>query len=205
MLDARVRLWIDPLLTRLAGWLVRRRVSAETITWAGFGAGMAAAALVALSAFGPALGLFLVSRGLDGLDGAVARTAGRTSDRGGFLDITLDFLVYSGMGLGFAFADPGTNALPVAVLLFSFVGTGSSFLAYAAIAARRQTPADPPPAKAIVYLGGLTEGTETIAFFALACLWPAGFPLLAMVFAGLCLLTTLGRIAAGLRAFRDPP
>ena len=46
-----------------------------------------------------------------------------------------------------------------ACLLFSFIGTGSSFLAYATIA--EKTGIDPSfkGKKSIYYLGGLTEGT----------------------------------------------
>ena len=65
--------------------------------------------------------LLLLNRLLDGLDGAVARAAGST-DLGGFLDITMDFLVYSAIPFAFVLKDPG-NALAAAFLIFSFVGT----------------------------------------------------------------------------------
>ena len=63
----------------------------------------------------------------DGLDGAVARHVGVT-DLGGYLDIVLDFLIYSGIVFGFAVGRPD-QALPAAFLIFSFVGTGTAFLA----------------------------------------------------------------------------
>jgi hypothetical protein len=106
--------------------------------------------------------------------------------------------------LGFALGDPVANALPAAVLIASFVGTGSSFLAFAVIAAVRGQRAADFPAKGIYYLGGLTEGGETILFFTLACLWPAAFPTLAYGFAALCLLTTLLRWHQGWTAFAEP-
>jgi hypothetical protein len=59
------------------------------------------------------------------------------TDRGAFLDITLDFLFYASIPLAFALADPAANALPAAVLLAAFIGTGSSFLAFAVLAERR--------------------------------------------------------------------
>jgi phosphatidylglycerophosphate synthase len=52
------------------------------------------------------------------------------TDRGAFLDIALDFVFYALVPLGFALADPAANALPAAVLIAAFVGTGSSFLAF---------------------------------------------------------------------------
>jgi hypothetical protein len=53
--------------------------------------------------------------------------------------------------------------------------------------------------KSFYFLGGLTEATETLAFFIAMCLWPAHFPTLAYVFALLCMLTSATRIRAGLR------
>ena len=72
-----------------------------------------------------------------------------------FLDIALDFVFYALFPLGFALADPTAHALPAAVLIASFVGTGSSFLAFASIAARRGLTAEDYPSKGIYYLGGL--------------------------------------------------
>src|SRR3546814_15757704 len=57
------------------------------------------------------------------------------SDLGGYLDIVLDFLFYSGVVFFFAVGRPA-EALPAAFLIFSFVGTGASFLAFAALAAK---------------------------------------------------------------------
>ncbi|MFM6999566.1 MAG: CDP-alcohol phosphatidyltransferase family protein [Limnohabitans sp.] len=78
------------------------------------------------------MALLLASRLLDGLDGSVARLT-QPTDAGGFLDIALDFVFYAAIPLAFAVAQPATNALPAA-LLASFIGTGSSFLAFAALA-----------------------------------------------------------------------
>ena len=51
--------------------------------------------------------------------------------------------------------------------------------------------------KSLYYLGGLTEGTETILLFVLSCLFPAHFAWLAWLFGALCWLTTATRIASG--------
>ena len=95
-------------------------------------------------------------------------------------------------------------ALPAAFLAFSFVGTGGSFLAFAAIAAKRGLDTQARGRKSIYYLGGLTEGTETVLFLSLACLLPEKFTLLALVFGSLCWLTTLGRVLAGYQLLREP-
>jgi len=101
--------------------------------------------------------------------------------------------------LAFALADPAANALAAAVLLAAFVGTASSFLAFAALAARRGLKSAAYPAKGLYYLGGLTEATETLTCFALMCLWPRHFAVFAYGFAGLCALTIVTRLWAGWR------
>jgi phosphatidylglycerophosphate synthase len=200
MFDARAQPWLRRACDPLGRALARRGVSADGATLVGFGVGASAAAALAAGAFKTGLALILVNRVADGLDGAIARATAATA-RGAFLDIALDFVFYALVPLGFAFADPPRNALPAAVLLAAFIGTGSSFLAFAAVAAGRGLTATAFPTKGLYYLGGLTEGGETIAFFFAMCLWPGAFPALAAVFAALCLVTTLTRWLWGWRAF----
>ena len=200
MIDALILPAQRRVLHPLALALHRRDVTADSISLAGFGLGILAVPALAFGWFGLALALILLNRLADGLDGAVARM-GAPTDRGAFLDIALDFVFYAVVPLGFALADPAANALPAAVLIAAFVGTGSSFLAFAVIAAKRGMRAEDYPSKGIFYLGGLTEGFETIALFVAMCLWPAMFAPLAYVFAAACALTTLTRWLQGWRAF----
>jgi phosphatidylglycerophosphate synthase len=155
-----------------------------------------------VGAYAPALGFILLNRIADGLDGAVARLTVPT-DRGAFLDIAFDFFFYAAIPLGFALASPAVNALAASVLITAFVGTGSSFLAFATIAAKRGQSAEGYSTKGIYYLGGLTEGTETILVFVLMCLFPATFPILALFFAAACSLTTLTRWTQGWTVFAN--
>ena len=105
--------------------------------------------------------------------------------------------------LAFALADPTQNAMSASLLLASFMGTASSFLAFAVIAAKRGATSTGFPQKGIYYLGGLTEGTETIAAFTAMCLWPDHFPAIATVFSALAVLTTFMRWSWGWRAFSE--
>lgn len=202
MIDARLLPLQRRLTLPVAQALYHRGVRADHITLTGFMIGMAALPALAMGQFTLALLLILLNRTFDGLDGAVARLSGPT-DRGAFLDIALDFLFYASVPLGFALADPAQNALPAAVLLAGFMGTGASFLAYAVIAAKRGMQSSDYPQKGFYYLGGLTEGAETIAIFIAFCLFPAAFPLLALIFAAACAITTLTRLIAAWVAF-DP-
>ena len=198
MLDRAANAALQPLLQAGARLLARAGIGADAVTLAGFVLGLGAAAAIAWQAYGPGLVLLLASRLADGLDGPLARLSAAT-DRGAFLDITLDFLFYASIPLAFAVADPAANALPAAVLLAAFIGTGSSFLAFAVFAERRGLASDAYPSKGLYYLGGLTEATETLACFALMCLWPQHFAWWAYGFAALCALTIATRVIGGAR------
>jgi phosphatidylglycerophosphate synthase len=200
MLDRAIQAAVKPLLTRAARQLVAAGIGADAITVAGFVVGMAAAVAIALEAYLGGLVLLLASRLMDGLDGAVAR-ATKPTDRGGFLDITLDFVFYASIPLAFALANPAQNALPAAVLLAAFIGTASSFLAFAIVAEKHRLESTAFPDKSFYFLGGLTEATETTAAFAAMCLWPAAFPLIAYGFAVLCAITIAMRIGWGWQRF----
>ena len=200
MLDARLRKLIDPPLDAVGRRLAHLGVTANSVTWAGFLVGSGAWVLLALGSYGWALALILLNRLADGLDGAVARHA-RQTDLGGYLDIVLDFLFYSGVVFFFAVGRPEA-ALPAAFLIFSFVGTGASFLAFAALAAKRGITTAAQGSKSIYYLGGLTEGSETIALFAAICLLPQHFAWFAWVFGALCWLTTAVRVYQAVETFR---
>lgn len=200
MFDKALQRVIKGPLERAATLFVRAGVGADALSFTGFGLGLAAAASIAFGHFLTGLALLLLSRLMDGLDGAVARATTPT-DRGSFLDITLDFLFYASIPLAFALHDPASNALSAAVLLTTFIGTGSSFLAFAIVAAQRNMSSLEFPDKGFYFLGGLTEATETLVAFAAMCLWPAWFPQIAYGFAALCAITTLLRIRWGYRRF----
>ena len=201
MIDRQTTALIRPVLDGMARRLVRHGIGADALTFTGLAVGWAAAVSIALQAFGLGAVLILVSRLFDGLDGAVARATTPT-DRGGFLDISLDFLFYPAIPLAFAIAAPAANALAAAVLLAAFVGTGTCFLAFATIAAKRGLTSVDYPDKSFYFLGGLTEATETLAFFIAMCLWPQHFATLAFLFAAMCVVTIVTRIFWGWQAFR---
>ena len=200
MLDRTATALIKPAVQGLAAVLFRVGLTANQITVAGFIVGVFASILIANGAYLTGATALFSSRLLDALDGAVARMT-RATDQGGFLDIALDFLFYASIPLAFALADPLNNALPAAVLLAAFIGTATSFLAFAAIAAKRGMASLNYPDKSFYFLGGLTEATETLAFFAAMCIWPEHFPTLAYVFAALCAVTIATRLWWGWRAF----
>jgi phosphatidylglycerophosphate synthase len=201
MFDSRLRPLIDPVSNRLGLGLVHFGVTANMVTVTGGVFGVMACLALCLQSYNLALVFIVLNRIFDGLDGAVARHQGIT-DLGGYLDIVIDFIFYAIIPMGFAIGNPD-YALPAAVLITSFVGTGSSFLAFAIMAEKRGISTDIRGRKSLYYLGGLTEGFETIVALILMCIWPEYFPVIAYVFAGLCWITTATRIYWAVKTCRD--
>ncbi|REG84330.1 CDP-alcohol phosphatidyltransferase family protein [Marinomonas pollencensis] len=198
MLDTFFIRTLKQPLARLAKGLDGLGVTANGITLVGFLFGISVLPALYYEMTFLALLLVLINRAMDGLDGAVARIQGPT-DLGGYLDITLDFIFYSAVVFGFALLNPAENALAASFLIFAFMGTGSSFLAFAIMAEKRNIERLDYGKKSLYFLGGLTEGTETILFLVLICLLPNYFSVLAYVFGAACWITTVTRIYAGYR------
>jgi phosphatidylglycerophosphate synthase len=194
MLDGVMRQIVGPGLDRAGVELARRGHRADTITYLGLGAGLVAGGLIA-GGWPAWIAILPLSLGrlADGLDGAVARARG-LSDWGGYLDIVCDMIFYAAIPLAFAIRDPDANGLAGAFLLATFYINGATFLGYAVLAAKAGLQTTRRGIKTLYFTAGLLEGTETIAFFVLICIWPGVFPVAAAVFGALCLVTALARI-----------
>ena len=201
MLDKYVVPVIKPALAKVAVACQNRGWTADQVTVVGFFIGLLSVAALALGAPLLALVFLLLNRLADGIDGELARQQTPT-DAGGFLDISLDFIFYALFPLGFAIADPASNALPAAVLIASFVGTGASFLAFSSMAAKHNFQHPDFDYKGLYYLNGLAEGTETVLFFVVMCLLPDYFVTLAWAFAFICAVTALNRVWFGYLTIR---
>lgn len=201
MIDAGLQRILSRPLDAIGRVLAASGVSANSVTLAGLGVAVVLVFVLATRQFALGLLLLALNRLLDGVDGAIARATHRT-DFGGYLDSVADYVFYAGVPLGLALANPQENALPAAALLASFLLTGASFLAFAALAAKRSLEPDATRPKAFFYSVGLMEGAETIAFFVAMLLWPAYFPALAWTFAGLCVLTAVQRSLIAAKVFR---
>lgn len=197
MLDVQLRRLVDPALKRAAAGLANSGIGANALTIFGAAIGLASAFAISQNSFALAFALITINRLIDGLDGAVARINGPT-EFGGYLDSLADFLFYVSVPVAFGLAN-SVNQMAALLLSASFTLTAVSFLAFAAIAARRGNSEGEHGPKAFIYSTGLIEGGETIAFFLAFCLFPSDFPLLAMIFASLCVVTVAQRIAGAAR------
>jgi phosphatidylglycerophosphate synthase len=201
MFDAKIRPLLDPGLNYLAAFLVKIRVKANSVTTFGFLIGLLAVPLVAFQFYQLAIIPILLNRLCDGLDGALARQT-TISNVGGYLDIVLDFIFYSAIIFAFALAQP-ENAIYSAFLIFSFIGTGTTFLAFAIFAERLNLSTQVQGKKSFYYLAGLAEGFETIAVLIVMCLFPTWFWLTALCFAIACWLSAIMRILASVKQLSD--
>ncbi|OJF67956.1 hypothetical protein BK026_03700 [Alteromonas sp. V450] len=197
MLDAKITPFIKPLLKPLITTLDAIGISPNQVTVAGFIIGIFAVPFIILNWWNMALGCIILNRIFDGIDGELARYQQSSSSAGGFLDICLDFLFYASIPLAFGIANPEEWGIPAMVLLATFIGTGSSFLAFAIAAEKFQIDRPQFANKSFYYMQGLTEGTETILVFLAFCIWPQYFAMLAYVFAAACAVTVVTRIAGG--------
>ena len=200
MFDAKLRPLIDPPLNRIGAGLARAGVTANVLTFAGLAIGLGGAIAIAFGQLGLGLALIIANRLADGLDGAVAR-ATQPSALGGYFDIVADFAFYVSIPVGFGML-AASNALPALVLVASFVLTGTSFLAFAVIAAERRISTEAHGRKSFFYSTGLAEGTETIAVFVAICLMPQWFAPIAYGYAALCVFTVIQRSAMAIALFR---
>lgn len=199
MFDVELRRLVDPGLDRIGRVLVGIGVAPNAITITGFVVGLGCVPAIAFENYWLALLCLGLNRLADGLDGAVARRV-RASDFGGYLDIVCDFIFYAAFAFAFILVRP-EFAAPAGLLMLSFIGTGTSFLAYAIIAEKRGIDIDRPAGKSFFYSRGLAEGGETVAFFTLCLLWPSGFVWMAYGYSLLCGLTTAMRVTQAYHTF----
>jgi phosphatidylglycerophosphate synthase len=198
MLDARMRAMLSPPLEAAGRRLAAAGVPPTALTAGGWAAGAGACAATAVQAWPVALGLWLANRLADGLDGPTARASAAT-DAGGFLDIVADFSVYAGVVLGLAIALPATRLACVALLTAYYV-SGTAFLALSSLAERRgQRLGD---ARSLRFVGGLAEGTETIAVYILLFLLPQHATVIVWAFTAAVAITAVQRVVTGVRLLR---
>ena len=199
MFDRQIQNFTQKPLQYIAK-LFLKFISPNQMTLIGFGFGILMCISIVIDQYLIGIVFLSLNRLCDGLDGAMARLTAPTP-LGGYLDIVLDFLVYGGFVLSFGITDQNNTFLSM-VLLFCYIGTGTTFLAKAAIlpSLTHQNQNNDIP-KSFYYAVGLVEGTETIVFMILCLLFPNMFNYLSSIFIVLCLITIVNRIIVCYKEF----
>lgn len=209
MLDAMLRRRLASPVDRVAAVLDRPGVSPDRLTMLGLATGLGSAACAAGQLWWWALGLWLFSRVMDGLDGPLARRRAEVGadpqGAGGFLDITADFVVYGTTVVGVAVG--ATSAFsapwwPFLLVLLAYYVNGTAFLAFSSIAERTGRRRD--DGRSLSFLGGLAEGAETILVHSVWLLLPQHAAAVAVVWAAVVGVSAIQRVVSGYRDLRDP-
>ena len=192
MIDAKLNNLLRPYLSFLAKIIIKLNISANIITFSGFFFGLCCFYSIINFYYMGAFLFLVLNRICDGLDGAVARLLGPT-DIGAFYDITLDFIFYSLFPIAFIFVDI-KNAYAICFLLLSFVSTQTTFLASAWFIEKNKILVSTKQKKSFFYIGGITEGFETIICFILMLFFYESVELIAYIFGILCWTTSISRV-----------
>ena len=192
MFDRQIQKFTQKPLQYIAK-LFLKFISPNQMTFIGFSFGVLMCLFIIIDQYLFATIFLFLNRLSDGLDGTMARLQTPTP-LGGYLDIVLDFLIYGGFVLSFGITEQNNTLLSM-VLLFCYIGTGSTFLAKAAIlpSLTNQNLNEEIP-KSFHYAVGLIEGTETIVFMVLCLLFPNLFIYFSFIFIILCIITIVFRI-----------
>lgn len=180
--------------------LARAGITPNQVTVATFMVALVAAILIATGRPLTGLAVWLVSRLGDGIDGALARHAGRTTPFGGYLDITLDMAAYSAMIVGFAVAHPSLWLAWIAVLAgYVLVITTTLALSDAGRSAGRAISGTD---RTFQFTTALTEAGETSVMYALWVVFPTHLSWLVWVWAAALGVTVVQRTALAARVLR---
>ncbi len=190
MIDNYLVKLLNPLFHILGSVFLKFKLNANIVSLLGLFFSFVSFFLIINFNFISALFFFILGRIMDGVDGNLANRMGRT-DFGGFLDIVFDFISYSLIPLAFILI-LNSNAFYGSILLASFFGTGSTFLALA-IFERKNLLLDSHN-KSFFQVGGLIGGGITIFFLSLMMIFPNSFNLISIIFSILCIIGTIERI-----------
>ena len=210
MLDKALRQWKERLLAPLLQTPLQR-AHPLAITLSGFALGLASGAAAACGAYGWGLGLWLLNRLLDGLDGTLARLQGRQSDLGGYLDMLLDVVVYAVVPLGLAFHQGSLQGYAfLALMLASFYINLCSWMYLAGLLEKRRKAVrlsrteSTEELTSLTMPSGLIEGSETILFYGLFFLFPQHLVGLFGLMAILVLFSAVQRLIWALACLSAP-
>lgn len=176
-------------------------------------AGIACCIAIIQSHYYIALLLWLINRILDGLDGTVARITSQQTHFGGYLDIIVDFTVYSAITIAIAYEQTiHSTDVSTAVLRWTvtaalngvyFVNAASLFM-FSAIHTNINNKNTELTTVSMSPSTALIEGTETVVAYTVFLLVPSYMTPLYLCFGGAVVITILQRLYDAHTIFSQP-
>jgi len=204
MFDRQIQQYTQKPLHHIAKFFLKF-ISPNHMTLIGFGFGVLMCISIIIDQYLIAIIFLILNRLSDGLDGVMARL-NKPTPQGGYIDIVFDFIIYSGFVLSFGLSN-SQFLLMSTILLFCYIGTGTTFLAGAILQDhlnnldRNIFESNDEIKKSFHYTSGLVEGTETIIYMAICLFFPNLFNFITCIFAIFCLITIFSRIYISIKLF----
>jgi phosphatidylserine synthase len=202
MLSSALRKTVRPALASVGASLARLGAHGNLVTTVAFVIGLGAIPAIATHNYLIGLVLIVLNRVLDAMKGAIARQ-GAARPLGQFLGMTFDLIFFAGLPFGFALADPG-RGLAAAFFVFAIAASAASALAFTVVSEETGAALAPGGYTALGYLARLMEDSELFLAFALACVMPAWFSVIAYIVGILCFITAGARITGAVARFGGP-
>lgn len=191
MIDNPFRERLAPIAAPWVKLLTKLKLTPNQVSWIGLAIGLGAALLVATGYFIAAIGLWWLSRFLDGLDGIYARASNQTSDFGAFLDIQLDMLAYSAMIAAFYWQFPEL-AWQWLLILLAYVLCISGALGLGSF--ENKQGIEDVSGRGLRLAVGLAEGGETGLAYTVFLLFPSLLPVTTWIWIAILAITILARL-----------
>ena len=225
MFDTKLRGVKDILLGPLVRLL--KPVDPMILTAIGFGFGLGSGFVAMGGFFGLGLGLWILNRLFDGLDGLVARHTGKTSWLGGYLDLLADFAIYAWIPLALVWGIHNSQTgylsnessetfglwLALGFLLGGFYINGASWMLLSQkITQNLSQDSDQMfldhgssnRKTTFIMPKGILEGFETMVFYTVFFIFPDQLLLLFWIVFSLTVVSIIQRIVFAINISKNP-
>lgn len=180
--------------------VIGRFLSPNQVTFISFLCGLFSIGAIMFGSIKYGLIFWISNRIIDGLDGTVARVTNRQSDLGGYLDIMVDFVIYSLIPISFVLSR-GNNTgelIFLSIMLASFYINAASWMYLSSILEKNGTTKD-GSFTSVIMPTGIVEGFETIIIYTFFYIFPDKIVYLFLI---MSLFTFLGAIQRVLWAYK---
>jgi archaetidylinositol phosphate synthase len=187
MLDTHARHLIQPILDKTACLFIKKKISANQVTWVAFIMGSMTGPFIIFHLPLLAVIALWLSGLLDAVDGTMARIENKATAWGTLLDITFDRVVELSVIIGLAWVYPNSQ-FALVCLTASIVISMTIFLTVGALSEKKGM-------KSFYYQAGVAERTEGFILLSLMVLLPKWLVMITFIFTALEIFTAWQRLS----------